>query len=109
MNKFQSCILHEGKLYSSDQRALVCVDFLTGERQWRVHRLKHGTLVLADGHLLLLTQEGQLKIAPVSPKGFDVRTEAEILTGRCWSVPVLHQGRLYARNMDRLVCYDLKR
>ncbi|MCP4246820.1 MAG: PQQ-binding-like beta-propeller repeat protein [bacterium] len=109
MNKFQSCILHEGKLYSSDQRALVCADFLTGKEQWRVYRVKHGTMVLADGHLLLLTQDGKLKIAPVSPKGFDVRTEAEILTGRCWSVPVLHRGRLYARNMDRLVCFDLTR
>ncbi len=109
LNKFQSCILHEGKLYSSDQKALVCVDFLTGHEEWRIHRVKHGTLVLADGHLLLLTQEGKLQIAPVSPEGFSIRADVEILSGRCWSVPVLHRGKLYARNMERLVCLDLKR
>jgi outer membrane protein assembly factor BamB len=109
LNKFQSCILHQGKLYSSDQRALVCADFLTGHEEWRIHRVKHGTLVLADGHLLLLTQDGKLQIAPVSPEGFSVRADAEILSGRCWSVPVLHRGKLYARNMERLVCLDLKR
>jgi outer membrane protein assembly factor BamB len=107
-NKFQSCILHEGNLYSSDQRALVCADFETGEERWRVHRLKHGTLVLADGHLLLLTQDGELQIAPVSANGWSPVTKARLLSGRCWTVPVLHEGRLYVRNLDRVACFDLR-
>ena len=108
MNKFQSCILHDGYLYSSDQKALVCAAFLTGEEKWRINRSKHGTLVLAEGNLLLLTQEGQLQIAPASPEGFSPTTRADILSGRCWTVPVLHQGRLYARNLKRVVCFNLK-
>lgn len=108
MNKFQSCILHEGNLYTSDQKALVCAEFLTGNERWRQQRIKHGTLVLADGHLLLLTQEGNLQIGKISPDGFEPTTRAEILTGRCWSVPVLHKGRLYARNLERVVCFDLR-
>ncbi len=109
MNKFQSCILHEGNLYSSDQKALVCVDFLAGKERWRQHRVKHGTLVLANGHLILLTQDGQLQIAKASPAGFEPLTEAQILSGRCWTVPVLHEGRLYARNLERVVCFDLRK
>ena len=108
MNKFQSCILHDGNLYSSDQKALTCAEFMTGNQKWRIERLKHGTLVLADGNLLVLTQAGQLQIAPVSPSGFAPNTKAEILTGRCWTVSVLHQGRLYARNLERVVCFNLK-
>jgi len=108
MNKFQSCILRDGKLYASDQKALVCADFSTGEELWRKPRLKHGTLVLADDHLLLLTQDGRLQIAPVSPEGFKPTTDAEILNDRCWTVPVLHRGRLYARNLNRIVCVDLR-
>ncbi|NOX59946.1 MAG: PQQ-binding-like beta-propeller repeat protein [Planctomycetes bacterium] len=107
MNKFQSCILHDGYLYSCDQKALVCVEFLTGEEKWRIRRVKHGTLVLADGHILLLTQSGQLKIAPVSTNGFDALTEAEVLSGKCWTVSVIDNGKLYARNMKRVVCLDL--
>jgi len=108
MNKFQSCILRDGKLYASDQKSLVCADFSTGEELWRKPRLKHGTLVLADDHLLLLTQDGRLQIAPVSPEGFKPTTDAEILNDRCWTVPVLHRGRLYARNLNRIVCVDLR-
>jgi outer membrane protein assembly factor BamB len=113
MNKFQSCILHEGSLYASDQKAIVCADFLTGKEHWRVRRLengsaKHGTLVLADGHLLLLTEDGKLKIAPADTKGFEPVTNAEILSGKCWTVPVLHNNRLYARNLERVAAFDLK-
>ncbi|HNO78380.1 MAG TPA: PQQ-like beta-propeller repeat protein [Phycisphaerae bacterium] len=107
MNKFQSCILYKGDLYSCDQKALACVDFKTGEEKWRVPRVKHGTLLLADDHLLLLTQSGRLQIAPVSPKGFEAITDAEILSGKCWTVSVLDDGKLYARNMSRVVCMDL--
>ena len=86
----------------------MCAAFLTGEEKWRINRSKHGTLVLAEGNLLLLTQEGQLQIAPASPEGFSPTTRADILSGRCWTVPVLHQGRLYARNLKRVVCFNLK-
>ena len=81
---------------------------MTGDEKWRKHRMKHGTLVLADGYLLLLTQKGQLQIAKPSPEGFSAVTTADILTGRCWTVPVLHRGRLYARNLERLACFDLR-
>jgi outer membrane protein assembly factor BamB len=107
-SKFQSPILYDGKLYASDQRALICVDFLTGDRHWHKLKIKHGTLVLADGHLLLLTENGQLQIAKVDPTGFEPLTTADILSGRCWTVSALHRGKLYARNLTRAVCFDLQ-
>ncbi len=107
LNKFQSCVLHEGYLYTSDQKALVCVEFLTGKERWRQRRVKNGTVLLADGHLLVLTQDGKLRIAKADPNAFEPLTNADILTGRCWTVPVLHRGKLYARNLERAVCFDL--
>lgn len=108
LNKFQSCILLDGKLYTSDQKAFKCVDFMTGTEHWVQRRMKHGTLVLADGYLYFLTQDGQLQIGKASPNGFNPETKADILSGRCWSVPVLHNGRIYARNSNRVVCFNLK-
>ena len=35
-------------------------------------------------------------------------TDADLLSGRCWTVPVLHNGRLYVRNMTRIACFDLR-
>lgn len=108
LNKFQSPVLYRGKLYSSDQKAFKCIDFMTGDQHWIQRRLKHGTVVLADEYLYFLTASGELQIGKASPGGFEPETKAKILDGRCWSVPVLHRGRIYARNLDRVVCFDLK-
>jgi outer membrane protein assembly factor BamB len=108
LNKFQSCILRDGNLFTSDQRGFKCVDFATGDERWNVNRIKHGTLVMTAEHLLLLTESGELQIGPVSPDGFTPTMSAEILSGRCWTVPVLSKGRIYARNLERVVCFDLR-
>ena len=106
--KFQTPVLWEGKLYGSDERALLCVDFLSGKKCWEQPRVKHGTVVLADGYLLLLTENGELQIAKASPTAFEPLGTADILSDRCWTVPVLHRGRLYARNLSHAVCLDLR-
>lgn len=108
MNKFQTPILYDGHLYTSDQKALVCVEFATGQEKWRKPRLKHGTLVVADGYLLFLTEGGQLQIARATPDGYEPETTADILSDRCWTVPVLHKGRFYARSLERVVCFNLR-
>ena len=81
---------------------------MTGKELWNVPRVKNGTLILADGHLILLTEKGQLQIAKASSDGFSPTTKADILDGRCWTVPVLQNGRLYVRNLERVVCIDLR-
>lgn len=108
LSKFQSAVLHEGHLYTSDQNALKCVEFLTGKEKWKKHRVRNGTVILAEGHLLLLTEAGQLQIGKASPEDFKPTLTAEILDGRCWSAPVLLGGRIYARNLERAACYNLK-
>ncbi|MBC8871727.1 MAG: PQQ-like beta-propeller repeat protein [Planctomycetes bacterium] len=112
LNKFQTCILLDGKLYGADERNLKCVDFLTGEEAWSLNRVagdgtKYGTLVLCQGHFIFLSQSGQLSVAKASPEGFDAVGTTQVLSGRCWTVPTIHNGRLYVRNLDKLVCLEL--
>lgn len=108
LSKFQSALLHEGKLYASDQNSLACVDFITGKEEWRKRRIRNGTMTLAQGHLFLLTEEGQLQIAPPSAAGWEPVSTADILSDRCWSAPVIHRGRLFVRNLERVACFDLR-
>ncbi len=107
MNKFQTPVLYQGKLYSNDQKCLSCVDFRTGKREWRKRRGKHGTIVLVDGNLILLTENGKLEIAKADPAGYSPTAEAKVLDGRCWTVPVMSGGKLYVRNMEKVLCLDL--
>jgi len=115
-NKFQTPVLYRGKLFSFDQRSLKCVDFDSGDIEWekRGKANQHGTIVFADKHLITLNQQGVLKIARASPKAFEptgTTTVFEQRGGRgeqCWTVPTLANGRLYLRNLKRLVCIDLR-
>lgn len=108
-NKFQSSILHEGFLYTSDETGLKCVEFLKGDIKWQSPRAKHGTIAFSEGRLLILSEKGELTIAPAQPAGYEPRSKSQILEGRCWTVPVISNGRLYARDDTRVVCIDLRR
>jgi outer membrane protein assembly factor BamB len=67
-----------------------------------------GSLMIADGKLIILGEKGTLVIAEASPEGFKELASAKILTGKCWTVPVLANGRIYARNAaGQLVCLDV--
>lgn len=105
--KFQSPVLYDGHLYCSDQRKLACVEFLTGAEKWSDRSIRDSTIVLAQGNLFIQKEDGALIIAPARPAAFQPTTRAELLTGRCWTVPTIHNGRLYVRNLDTVKCFSL--
>lgn len=121
-NKFQSPVLLGEHLYSGDQNGLHCVEFASGKRAWSYRRIRdvphapddgasfqHSTVVAADGKLWVLTEDGKLLAGPATPSEFRTEGVAQILDGRCWTVPVICNGKLFARNMTRVVCFDLKK
>ncbi len=106
--KFHSACLWDGKLYVADQRALKCVDFMTGKELWKDRAFKEGSSVLlADGHLLAQSGDGELQIAPLSPEKFAPTAKLELQTGRSWTAPTLYRGKLYVRNLKGAACYNL--
>jgi hypothetical protein len=59
--------------------------------------------------LLVLGETGKLALGAASPKDFKPVVQAQILRGRCWTVPILANGRIYARNSaGELVCVDAR-
>ena len=105
--KFQSPVLYQGHLYTSDEVGLKCLEFATGQEKWSRRDVKHGTVVIADGHMFVLTERGKLLIGPATPAGFEPTTDVPILKGRCWTVPTLSKGHLYARDFEQIVCLRL--
>ncbi len=112
-NQFNSSVLYEGHLYGFDGQAgggqLTCMEFATGKVKWRQGGLGTGALMIADGKLILQAEKGKLAIARATPEKFDLLAETEVLSGTCWTTPVLANGRVYCRN-DRgdLVCLDVR-
>ncbi len=114
-NHFNNCILYDGFLYGFDGNSnlgrvvhLKCMDLATGEVAWKHRGLGCGSLMIADGKLLILGDDGMLVVAEATPDSFQEIASSKILDGRCWTVPVLFNNRVYARNAQgNLVCVQL--
>jgi outer membrane protein assembly factor BamB len=108
-NHLNCSVLWQGYLYGFDEKQLRCLNFETGKVMWTKKGFGKGSLMLADGKLIILSEKGRLLIARASPKKFIGLSSAQILKGKCWTVPVLANGRIYARNAKGdLVCVDVK-
>jgi outer membrane protein assembly factor BamB len=103
-------VLWQGALYGFDDKQLCCLEWKTGEVRWTVPDLGLGTMILADSRLLVLLENGELIAATPTPEGYKTLAKAKILDGRCWSLPALAEGRLFARNAaGEVVCLDLRK
>ena len=66
--------------------------------------------MIAGDKLIILSEDGRLVIAEASPAGYKQLAAARILTGKCWTVPVLSGGKIYARNAaGDAVCVDVSK
>lgn len=103
-------VLIGGHLYGFDDNQLACLDWETGEKKWSEKSPKKGALMAAGDKLIVLGETGRLAIAEATPAAYRELAAADILKGRCWTMPVLANGRIYARNADgRLVCLDVRK
>ncbi|MEO7319795.1 MAG: PQQ-binding-like beta-propeller repeat protein [Chthoniobacteraceae bacterium] len=110
---FNSPVVVGNSIYGVDGNAgggnLVCLDFDTGAVKWIEKSTKGGSLISADGKLIVLTEKGELVIADAVPTGFHAISRAPLMSGRCWVQPVLSGGRLFLKNnAGTLACYDLR-
>jgi outer membrane protein assembly factor BamB len=113
-NMFNSSVLIDGYLYGIDgdqnsRAGLKCVRFSDGQEMWS-ENVGFGSLMAADGRLIILSAKGELIVVKANAENFDEESRAQILNGKCWSAPVLANGLLYARNAEgRVVCLDLNK
>jgi outer membrane protein assembly factor BamB len=98
----------------SDGKGWTCQDLRTGKAVWQERQqLGKGSLVYADGHLYLRVEEGRGTVAllEATPQGYRQkgRFDPPNRTDKnSWAHPVVANGRLYLRDQDTLLCYDVK-
>jgi len=97
-NQFNSAVLIDGHIYGVDENQLRCLDLKTGDVKWTDRTVGKGSLMAADGRLIVLSERGELMVAPATPAAFNPTARAQILGGRCWTTPILSHGRIVARN-----------
>ena len=104
-NQMSPSVLVDGYLYGIDgneskKPALKCIEWASGTEKWAYPEAGCGSVTVAGDQLVVLSDAGELAIGKISPAGFKPGAKAQVLSGRCWTVPVVANGQLYARNAE---------
>ncbi len=107
-----SCIAWQEYVFGvhdkSEGSELRCLALDTGEVKWANADFGKGSLMLADSKIIGMSDKGELIVAEPTSKEFHVISRAQVLGGKCWTVPTLANGRIYCRNArGDLACFDV--
>jgi outer membrane protein assembly factor BamB len=109
-NHFASSVRFGDYLYGFDQTDLVCMDIRNGQILWREKGFRtfgKGSLLIADGRLILLAESGKLYLADATPHGYHELASFQVSPNKCWTAPILAHGKLYIRTESQIICLDL--
>ncbi|MCA9151651.1 MAG: PQQ-like beta-propeller repeat protein, partial [Planctomycetales bacterium] len=118
-NHHGGVVLIDGHIYGhSDRVGWLCQELETGKMVWREREaLGKGCVTSADGMLYCMSEDdGDVALVKATTKGwqevsrFRLEPQSEIRNprGRIWTHPVIANGKLYLRDQDKLIAYDIE-
>ena len=109
-NHHGGMVLVDGYLYGFNDQILTCLEFTTGKVMWRDRSIGKGSVTYADGHLYIQAENNVVGLAEATSAGYREKGRFEIPDKGhpSWAHPVISDGRLYVRNQDTLLVYDIK-
>jgi outer membrane protein assembly factor BamB len=113
-NHHGGVVLVDGCIYGyADRKGWTCQDLLTGQVKWVDKSLGKGSIVYADGKLILRQEDkaGTIVLVEASSTAYKEisRFDQPERSGKnSWPHPVVAGGKLYIRDQDLLLCYQVK-
>jgi outer membrane protein assembly factor BamB len=97
-------------IYGTTGVALVCMAFRTGVKQWQERSVGRASLMAADGQLYVRGEQGDVALVEATPdryreNGRFHQPDRSRFPAFCH--PIIAQGRLYLRDDDLLLCYEV--
>lgn len=119
-SQYATPVLVDGRLYAVDGRDdvppadMVCLEPGSGRVLWRESGFGYGTLLVADGKLIVVKTDGELLLVRPDAMRLDVLARARPFAddrqgGPLRALPAVSGGRLYLRNDRTLVALDIGR
>jgi outer membrane protein assembly factor BamB len=97
----------------SDDKGLTCQNARTGEAVWaEKERIKKCSVSSADGKLYCREEDsGTVILVDAAPGGYTEKgrlKQPDRAEEKAWTHPVIANGKLYLRDQDLVLCYDIK-
>ncbi len=111
-NHHGGLVLVDGYLYGEASGKLGCINFMTGEIAWTEPKAGKGSITYADGHLYYRNEggKGTVFLVEANPKKYVEKgrfDQPDRSKTNSWAYPVVANGRLYIRDQDTLLCYNI--
>lgn len=112
-NHWSTPVAKQGHLYGLFQfkeygnGPLKCIDIANGTVKWEQPGFGPGQVILAGDQVIALSDAGELVLIDANPAAYKELARADVLDGKCWSTPVLANGRIFARSTKEAVCLDV--
>lgn len=109
MAHFATCVLYQDHIYGFNDSTLTCMELRSGKVLWKERGFDKGSLTIADGQLYILGEFGTIAVADATPDAYREKARWSFSEKRCWTAPVIADGRLFVRNEEKIACYDLRK
>jgi outer membrane protein assembly factor BamB len=92
----------------------ICVELTTGRKVWGGDIRNDGkgsaAIAYADSHLVFRYENGVVVLIEATPSGYKEKGQFEIpgASPLNWPYPAIADGKLFLRDQDRLLVYDIK-
>jgi outer membrane protein assembly factor BamB len=116
-NHHGQMILKDGYVYFGSKHSQgfpICIEMKSGKIAWGGDQRGPGNgsaaIAYADGQLVFRYQSGEVALIEATPDGYHLHGSFKPphVTTPCWSHPVILNGRMYLRDQDKLMCYDVR-
>jgi len=105
---FAVAVHHDGHVYGFNGRTLTCVEAATGQTAWRSREPGDGFCIIVDGHLVVVTKEGGVHVAPAAPQGYQEVAGVKVFDSLCWTPPSFAGGSIFARSFGEIARVDIR-
>jgi outer membrane protein assembly factor BamB len=111
-NQWSTPVHYNGYLYGLyghgeyGSAPLMCVELATGNEMWAEYYFGPGGLVLMGDKLIVLNDLGELVFVEARPDQYTELARFPAVTGKCWNVPAVSDGRVYVRSTKQGAAFD---
>lgn len=113
INHWSTPVAKDGYLYGMfsfkeyGKGPLKCVELASGEERWAKEGFGPGNCILVGETLVVLSDAGEVVLVEAQPKTYRELARADVLSGKCWSMPAFSDGSLYVRSTREGARLDL--
>ena len=110
-NHHGGVILLDDHVFGSSGGTFRCLELESGDLSFNERSVGKGATVYADGHFYLRSEQGPVALMEATTDGLRETgrlNQPDRSNERAWAHPVVANGKLYLRDQDILLCYNIR-